>query len=507
MKRIPRSWIEPLSLDKPEMSPPDFSSLPEGKPELFFEGSEHTNLGNSATLYFGTGQPEAAGATKLHITDTLALTYGQIVALGGDFFGDYQYPISDGTTAQERARRFSAAFATMPYLYPLPPYSYQANLVLGIMAKEFDLVAKAIAAGKQPSTGFEGLSDTAEYERVTVGRYLLLSAWNWDHFGQRALLSYQTGHGAALAQALVARTITEPLKRRRALELAYALDAFSNHFLSDLFSAGHLRTPRRELTDRVTIPGLGSLLAWWMHDEDSKWGLACQNRDGQRWKSYGDKRLADTMNLKNRILAESAVQSSIDEVFIAFDRGTVPQPQEYLALAVMADLTEAQKPDNRLHHSPMFVWDGREVLRRNHLNDLNDYSWTANWNAYDTWQELRNSYRPTPPAGFLPAPTGRPAFDPQGWRSTTPVPPNWVAGKRLRYAVSFFRDHEESDLGPWSDQVTLKDRFFPTLIGIPVDASGRAKGRRIWRQLDSAQFELVGEIPDNTATIFIDKKA
>ncbi|MEF2985641.1 phospholipase, partial [Pseudomonas aeruginosa] len=74
----------------------------------------------------------------------------------------------------------------------------------------------------------------------------------------------------------------------QALELAYAMNSFADHFLTDLFSAGHLRVPRKQLAAVVTPGELGSLISRFMHDEDSKFGLKVRNAMGAQWHAYGD---------------------------------------------------------------------------------------------------------------------------------------------------------------------------------------------------------------------------
>lgn len=497
----------PEVIDEPTPCPPcgegemQATGLQDVQP--LWEGAGHTALGNSATLYFGANRPEPAAKTPLHVEDKLPLLYGQIVALAGDFFGDARHPISDGKTPEERRKLFVSSFSTLSAWYSLA--SYQAErVVTQCMVGEFDAIKKALAEGRQPSTAYANVDHTACATRYTLGRYPLLSAWNWDHFGDHAIKAYTAGHAEALDQAVAASRITDPARRRRALELAYAKNAFADHYLTDLFSTGHLRTPRKELWERSSE--IGSLLAWWMHDEDCKWGLRVQDRDGTEWKGYGDKQLSDTVNLPNRVHAEQAVQQSVNEVFEAFSRGQAIDPKDYAALSLLPDLPTVRKPDDRRHISPMFVWDGQKVLRRNDLNNLEDYSWTADWNATTTWLWLREHYKPKEPSYWLQPPTGRCAFDPNGWRSRTPTPPNWVRGKRLRYAVSFLRDHEESQPGPWSERVTLSDRFFPTLVNVPTDPTRKAQGRRIWRQFDDGEYELAGQIDDNTTTRYVDEK-
>ena len=488
-------------------------------PRPLFEGAEHTAIGDAITLYFDQGRTVARDV-RLRLPNGLALTYGQVVALAGDFYGIPEAPISDGRTADERRQRFGRAFDS---LARKQESKAEATEILKIMEEEFAKVAEALREGRLPSQAYKELGDSlsAKWNQATggghavppwipPGRYLNLASTNWDHFTTYARLAYQAGHGAALRQALSARSISDPERRRLALELAYAMNAFADHFLSDLFSTGHLRTPRKELYDTITPSTVGSLLARYMHDEDSHWGLAVRNRRGNRWKGYGDKRYGDTVASMTRNLVHDAVQLSADEVFGAYDRGHVPDdPDEYAALWVTADLRAAQDRNDRAHQAPMFVWDGKTVLRRKNLNDLGDFSWTDDWWGWSTLAWLRQNYAPAPPAFYLQAPRTAPRLDPDGWRRTQPIPPNWVDGNRVRYAVSFVNGLDESDTGPWTPWITLRGKYFPTLRDVPVDRTGRARARHVFRQFavgdTYGEYVYVGELADNTTTTFIDE--
>jgi hypothetical protein len=85
----------------------------------------------------------------------------------------------------------------------------------------------------------------------------------------------------------------------------------------------------------------------------------------------------------------------------------------------------------------------------------------------------------------------------------------WVPGYRVYYAISFVdektgRESERSEWwGPKTDPKQLYGGF--GLVRVPVDASGQATARRIWRRFEGESDRLVGEIPDNETTKFQDK--
>jgi len=494
--------------------PPRFTRDRLGKPQ--FEGGEHTAIGDSAFLYFSDDDPGTlAYKVLLPLPNGLNLTYGQIVALGGDFYGIPDAPISDGETQEDRVERFTNAYNS---LATAKGAFTEAQQILDVMKEEIDAVNEALNQGRSASSAYKALGDSLskKWNEITgggsfvspwypLGRYLKLAAVNWDHFSQHAVLAYQAGHAAALAQALIARGLPAN-EQRQALCLAYAMNAFSDHFLSDLFSGGHIRAPRKQLYNTVTPSSLGSLITRAMHDEDSLWGLNSTNANAQAWRAYGDKRYFDTVDLANKTMVDAAVQDSVDEVFNVFSTGTVPQPDDYKALGRIANLTAAQ--DNSTAQtagniSPMFVWDGSTTLRRNDVNNLNDYSWTSSWWGWSTWALLKR-YKPNSPTGYPSPPTTAPTVSPNGWQSGQSVPPNWVQGQQVRYAVSILNNLYESNIGPWGAfTVVGANQAYPTLNGVPVGPAGILK-RRIYRQFINSPCTYVGEIADNTTTTFID---
>jgi hypothetical protein len=483
--------------------------------KVMFEAAEHTAIGDSALLYFSKSDPGTlAYKVPLALPNGLSLSYGQIVALGGDFYGIPDAPISDGATQAERVTRFTDAYNS---LATAPAAAAEAPKILAVMKTEIDTVKKALDAGQPASAAYKLLGDTlsAEWNKITgggwlispwipPGRYLELSATNWDHFGQHAVLAYQAGHAAALTQALAARD--QPTNQQQgALCWAYAMDAFACHFLSDVFSAGHIRAPRKELNDKVTPSKVGALLTRFMHDEDSHWGLNVTNPARSAWRAYGDKRYFDTVDLANKGLVDLAVQDSVDEVLHAFTNATVREPADYLALTRVANLTAAQNYSGALaagNISPLFAWNGSAVLRRNDVENLNDYSWTGDWYGVTTLA-LLEIYNTNTPTGYPQPPTGSPAISSNGWQSTQSVLPNWIQGAQVHYAVSIVNNLYESDIGPWAAfTVVGANQAYPTLT-VPVGPAGTV-ARRIYREFANKPCTYVGQIADNTTTTFID---
>ncbi|KAF2392755.1 phospholipase [Pseudomonas frederiksbergensis] len=369
------------------------------KPVLKFEGGEHTAIGDQTLLRFvENAAPVLAHDVQLHLPNGLAPTYGQVLALGGDFYGISDRPVSDGATPADRLNRFIAAFDTLAVL---SASKVEAVKILAVMQKEIDAVKQAIKDGKQPHEAYDALGDTLseEWNKITgggsfvsalfpLGRYLKLAANNADHFGEWAQQAYIAGHIAALQHAAAAHASRD----EKQLEVAYAMNAFADHFLTDLFSAGHLRVPRKALAAAVTPSDLGSLITRFMHDEDSKFGLNVRNGNGEQWRAYGDKRYFDAIDSANRLHVNAAVQLSADEVFAAYLSGTVPVPSSFAALKQLPDLQAVLNLASNF--SPLFRIEGGKVLRRKDVNNLNDTATVDDWWGWSTYLLLKD-YHPT----------------------------------------------------------------------------------------------------------------
>jgi hypothetical protein len=84
----------------------------------------------------------------------------------------------------------------------------------------------------------------------------------------------------------------------------------------------------------------------------------------------------------------------------------------------------------------------------------------------------------------------------------------WVPGYAVYYAISFYDSVAQIESprsewwGPKSDPKKLYGGF--GLIRIPIDATGRATARRIWRRFEGEPEKMIFEIPDNITTKYQD---
>ncbi|MBI3842782.1 MAG: hypothetical protein HY295_06555 [Thaumarchaeota archaeon] len=121
------------------------------------------------------------------------------------------------------------------------------------------------------------------------------------------------------------------------LRTAYAINAFYDHFMTDMFSASHLRVPRRQLHDKY---GIGDMYtAAQMHNEDGKYGLWVTNALGDVWQAFGDgEQQTNSSNADNWQRCLQAVKASVDEVKNAITTKSVIATTDYQILKIKPEV-------------------------------------------------------------------------------------------------------------------------------------------------------------------------
>lgn len=202
----------------------------------------------------GWARRHAAGNTHQKAALEHGLTYGEVVALVGDFYENWD------------------------------------RLDNAPLTEVFDLIPL-----------IRGHASTSQLQQATAGRYLALASVNISHFsnvpaGQRNVDVWRRMHVQAINAALSGN-------RNR----AWGLNGAADHFLTDGFSGGHIRTPRGALVGSA----LGNIESKILHDLDNEYGVEVTNARGDRaWIAYGDEHFTDAGNATNRRVAEEAVRLS-----------------------------------------------------------------------------------------------------------------------------------------------------------------------------------------------------
>lgn len=328
----------------------------------FFNSAEHWSIVDGMHLRMADGSVHEAAHFLFDLSNGCKLSFGQIIALAGDFYAIWQAPISDQT---DKVEAFRKTFATLD-----TADKGEVERILAIMEEEFQAIAQAIAAGEDPHAAYDqrhrewdakynaatgGSGSSYFYLRIgDWGRYMWIASYNWDHFGLHAHQVYKAGLAVAMDTAAQAGR-KEGADRQATLLRAYQHLAFACHYLTDSFSAGHLRTPRRHLHDF-------SLSHTWanhfasdscaevMHGEDNFNGLWVRNAVGDEWIAYGDGRYFDDVNRANRNVMRAAVRCAIDDVYQSFIAGQPVATPTSLPLMPVLPLS----PTNSDNFAPLF---------------------------------------------------------------------------------------------------------------------------------------------------------
>ena len=225
---------------------------------ILFESVEHENIGNKVKIRFPSGQDVLVADRLLRLPNGLQLSFGQIIALAGDFYGIPEHPIIDPSEEHDkkttgRRKRYIAAYNTLAKV-EYDGIKKELDKILEVMAEEKRAIDAAIRNHIAPKEAYEKLGNSLVEKwdvilggtwflgvPVKFGRMMKLAENNHDHFLPFAKDAYLTGHELALERAREAGKVGQQITKLRLLEEAYSIDAFACHFITDSFSSGHLR--------------------------------------------------------------------------------------------------------------------------------------------------------------------------------------------------------------------------------------------------------------------------
>lgn len=216
-------------------------------------GNEHRDIGDAAT---GGALVNLGGESA---KERFWLSYGDVMALSGDYFvpesshGSADDPPANGD-ALVAGKLFS--LARIPGEEGTKPET-RDEIVCALKVMTIDEVIidpRFEPGGRFADFKFSALASSSDVERRVRDRYLALAATNDDHFVAPGGVTHQRGPGspqpfgsAILAYRHFHRVALEQACRlgrgRGDLSQALAREAAAQHFLTDAFTAGHMRTP------------------------------------------------------------------------------------------------------------------------------------------------------------------------------------------------------------------------------------------------------------------------
>lgn len=177
-----------------------------------WETPEHVDIGNVTGRQIDLGQG-------------LVLSQGEMVALAGDYYGSFNEIMGELNSREGRAR------------------------LRVLIQDKLGRDAGAIGPAGESFSPAELATARAQNE----ARFRDLALENFSHFveGGRARGEWLRLHTEAIADAVNAGVSHDaPLLQR-----AFAKEAFGQHFLTDAFSAGHMRVPRNAIVEHYTAVG------------------------------------------------------------------------------------------------------------------------------------------------------------------------------------------------------------------------------------------------------------
>ncbi len=219
------------------------------------KAQEHRALGEVAT---GAAKVELGGEAP---RDRLLLGFGDVVALSGDYFVPDGFPVEasprDGSAADALASEGLFTLAVLPgHRGERPGTRDEVVGALKVMAADQGLGDPRFEPGGEfAAFSFSESAAETEVERRVRDRFLALGASNDDHFvapGRRGPATAGDRPRARFGSAVRAYHQLHERALDAAWELgrqggdasrAMAWEAAAQHYLTDAFAAGHLRTP------------------------------------------------------------------------------------------------------------------------------------------------------------------------------------------------------------------------------------------------------------------------
>jgi hypothetical protein len=385
---------QPSEAPPPRSADPAQSKSAAREPKLraLFSSSEHYLLASQARLPgFSDGSDAVTRVLPVDVGGAgsgVRVKYGDVIALGGDFFGAEDPPISmagGGSAGADKV--WNDAVDSM---LNVASARGEVPKIMALINKEASLADAASPASSAWTSGKMDKFD-ADYNRATgggsfasglfpLGRYLDLAMNNEDHFAPGSATAYLTGHASACAAAAAAKSISSASARDAALARAYLMNAFADHYLTDMFAAGHLRVPRAQLGEKGFIGPIGDRLSQHMHDEDNSRGVGVVDGLGNAWTAFGDHKYRDAVNAANRARVLAAVAASVAEVAASFASGSAP------ATRMQAYFPRPAVPATSV---PLFkLSPGGRVLRRQKIDDPTYNVFTDDWSPTRTLAKL-----------------------------------------------------------------------------------------------------------------------
>lgn len=321
-----------------------------------FESDEHLELGREGS--FGPH-----GETQMvRLADDYMIEYGEMVAMAGDFFGSIaqmrQLAANDGKGAGTR-EELEYVRVVKIHNQKNKKDNYSKGAVEAADKRYYELALGNRSHFLNPTVGDMG--KTTDEKGSELGTRFRVEGFRMiqETVPLNSVAAYRMNHMQALVEAYTAGLSGE------SIDSALAAEAFSNHFLTDSFAAGHVLTPRADATEywnkkvpmfnynlkgyiaermakvlpvgvnfayhqlkkivtqRLDAKGyiqFGDVVSGALHDYYNERGVMVRI-NGQVVRTFGDSHLDDKQN-EARTYIPDAVRLSLQDVQMVWEAGT-----------------------------------------------------------------------------------------------------------------------------------------------------------------------------------------
>ncbi len=332
-----------------------------------FEAGEHADAVDHATDTLKQAghdvDPETAKLMeqKITLSNGQTVTQGQITAMMGDFYGAY----TKGADGKDHFDPM-ASFNAMDHADP----EEMKKIVAKIKEEQAGVTAQEKGGEQFDPSKAGDLEDitanrklkTDENGTTTGYSFLELAKMNTNHFNTKDeagtdnhMGAYGALHAAAMQSAADANDPSaSPEAREEAQQRALALEASSQHCLTDRFASGH-QFDKQQVIDENGGPSTdANLKVRAVHDDLNENGAKVENQGGTRWNAMGDGHWADDANATNRVHTADAVVASYGDV------NAVLKGQKVAPAGDPDHLDKATQDDvNETAHERVPVWNDK----------------------------------------------------------------------------------------------------------------------------------------------------
>jgi hypothetical protein len=253
-----RTWHDGQAtpINRKPVQPIEHLATPE-KTIQRFESNEHKAMGDQGSAN-SKGKP-----TQIKLSDDLTVTFGDITAMAGDYFGSVK-AIEDLAKVPGDNGKKAGSIDEIKYVLYVKVRGEKrresefSDPVKNAVAKRYyTLAGSNVTHFTNPQVGDEKQSFEQKANEKTEVR---------DEHGNKVLVpvnnagSYRENHLRAIQEAASAGKEGKPKDR------ALLYEAFASHFLTDAYAAGHMRTPRAAISAywNAKVPMFWTNLKWWM---------------------------------------------------------------------------------------------------------------------------------------------------------------------------------------------------------------------------------------------------